>query len=72
MAGVARNESAAPYADTMVSADRIPGGCSTLFNHLPGSRNALFMDPHVKSNRYPTSFPANSNFGNLASFFLSV
>ena len=40
------------------------------YNHVPGGANVLYMDGHVEFQRYPTAFPANRNFANLASFFL--
>jgi prepilin-type processing-associated H-X9-DG protein len=41
------------------SSYNFPGGQTvlTVFNHIPGGGNALYMDGHVEYIRYPSKFP---------------
>jgi prepilin-type N-terminal cleavage/methylation domain-containing protein/prepilin-type processing-associated H-X9-DG protein len=45
------------------------GSGAAKYNHIPGGSNVLYMDGHVQFNRYPSLFPANKTFGDLASYF---
>lgn len=54
--------------DTIASGEGDPGGIE-LYNHLPGGSNALYLDGHVKFNKYPGDFPASVNNAQLVSFF---
>lgn len=42
---------------------------SAQFNHIPGGANTLYMDGHVRFNRYPGEFPASESFAALGSLF---
>lgn len=41
----------------------------SLFNHIPGGSNALYLDGHVEFNRYPGKFPSTRGNAGLTSFF---
>ena len=38
------------------------GELGTMFNHIPGGCNVLYMDGHVKFIRYPGEFPVNAGW----------
>ena len=42
---------------------------SSDFNHVPGGSNVLYMDGHVKFEKYPGSFPVTRAFATLVSLF---
>lgn len=42
---------------------------SAQFNHIPGGANTLYMDGHVKFNKYPDEFPATGSFASLGALF---
>jgi prepilin-type N-terminal cleavage/methylation domain-containing protein/prepilin-type processing-associated H-X9-DG protein len=42
---------------------------SAQYNHIPGGCNTLYMDGHVKFNKYPHEFPASKNFAALVALF---
>jgi prepilin-type N-terminal cleavage/methylation domain-containing protein/prepilin-type processing-associated H-X9-DG protein len=42
-------------------------GANTLFNHIPGGANVLWMDGHVEFIRYPGEFPVNRCWVNSVS-----
>ena len=44
-------------------------GTITLFNHIPGGCNVLFLDGHVEFIRYPTKQPVNQPVANIMSIF---
>lgn len=44
-------------------------GTVTLFNHIPGGCNVLYMDGHVEFIRYPTKAPINAPLANVMSLF---
>lgn len=39
------------------------------FNHVPGGANVLYLDGHVKFQKYPGRFPVSTQFANIAAFF---
>ncbi len=39
------------------------------FNHIPGGANTLYMDGHVRFNRYPDEFPASRSFAAIGTLF---
>ena len=39
------------------------------FNHVPGGANVLYMDGHVKFEKYPGTFPVTRAFATLVSLF---
>ena len=39
------------------------------FNHVPGGANILYLDGHVRFERYPGKFPVSEQFANIAAFF---
>ena len=43
------------------------GGNVSLFNHVPGGSNVLYMDGHVEFAKYPTQPPCNKVVGTLIS-----
>jgi prepilin-type N-terminal cleavage/methylation domain-containing protein/prepilin-type processing-associated H-X9-DG protein len=44
-------------------------GTATLFNHIPGGCNVLYMDGHCEFIRYPTKAPVNEYLANMMSLF---
>ena len=42
---------------------------SIQFNHIPGGANTLYMDGHVRFNRYPGEFPASRSFAAIGTLF---
>lgn len=42
---------------------------SAQFNHIPGGANVLYMDGHVKFNKYPSEFPATKSFATVGTLF---
>ncbi|MCA1900718.1 MAG: DUF1559 domain-containing protein [Candidatus Hydrogenedens sp.] len=44
-------------------------GTITLFNHLPGGCNVLYLDGHVEFIQYPTKQPVNQPIANIMSLF---
>lgn len=45
------------------------GGTISLFNHIPGGCNVLYLDGHVEFIRYPTKQPINQAFANIMAIF---
>ncbi len=45
------------------------GGTTSLFNHIPGGCNVLYLDGHVEFIRYPTKQPINQSVANIMSLF---
>ena len=39
------------------------------FNHVPGGANVLYLDGHVKFQKYPGRFPVSKQFAEIAAFF---
>ena len=39
------------------------------FNHVPGGANVLYLDGHVKFQKYPGRFPVSKQFATIAAFF---
>ena len=71
-AASAKAQSELPVMWDIVSSNLgVPGGGAgaAKYNHIPGGSNVLYMDGHVQFNRYPSLFPANKTFGDLASYF---
>jgi len=56
-------------ASNLGSGNSLGGAGAAKYNHIPGGSNVLYMDGHVQFNRYPSLFPANKTFGDLASYF---
>lgn len=54
--------------DTISGGDQVQTSI-TLFNHVPGGCNVLYLDGHVGFVRYPGPFPASRNFANLVQWF---
>ncbi len=44
-------------------------GTISLFNHIPGGCNILYLDGHVEFTRYPTKQPVNQPVANIMSIF---
>jgi prepilin-type processing-associated H-X9-DG protein len=44
-------------------------GTTTLFNHIPGGCNVLYMDGHVDFVKYPGKAPINAGLANIMSLF---
>lgn len=62
--------SAQAQSNIFVMFDQIgAGGTITLFNHLPGGCNVLYLDGHVEFIRYPTKQPVNQPVANILSLF---
>ncbi len=62
--------SAKAQSDIFVMFDQIGArGTITLFNHIPGGCNVLFLDGHVEFIRYPTKQPVNQAIANIMSIF---
>lgn len=64
-AASAMAQSTLPVMWDIVSTDQ----SSAQFNHIPGGANCLYMDGHVKFNKYVSDFPATTTFAKIASFF---
>lgn len=62
----AQSEVAVTY-DTLASAAALDA--ISLYNHIPGGANVLYMDGHVGFVKYPGKFPAHEHYANLTSFF---
>lgn len=62
----AQSEVAVTY-DTLASSTALDA--ISLYNHIPGGANVLYMDGHVEFVKYPGKFPAHENYANLTSFF---
>jgi len=68
-AGSSRAQSSVPVCwDTIATNLLRPSGTS-IYNHIPGGCNVLYMDGHVDFVKYPGKFPASRNFSSFASFF---
>ena len=53
-----------------IVADAGPNGTAvSLFNHVPGGSNVLYLDGHVEFVKYPNGFPANMAFAALGGNF---
>ncbi|MBI5093742.1 MAG: DUF1559 domain-containing protein [Candidatus Hydrogenedentes bacterium] len=65
-AGGARAESMLPIMWDVVSSSTT---ASAQFNHIPGGANALYMDGHVKFNKYPDEFPSTKSFAAVGALF---
>ncbi len=62
--------SAQAQSNIFVMFDQIGArGTITLFNHLPGGCNVLYLDGHVEFIRYPTKQPVNQAVANIMSLF---
>ncbi len=62
--------SAQAQSNIFIMFDQIgASGTITLFNHLPGGCNVLFLDGHVEFIRYPTKQPVNQAVANIMSLF---
>lgn len=59
-------QSEVPVMWDVVSAS---SGGTAQFNHIPGGANTLYMDGHVRFNRYPGTFPATAAFARVSAFF---
>jgi len=44
-------------------------GTATLYNHIPGGCNILYMDGHVEFVKYPGKAPVNAGLANIMSLF---
>ena len=44
----------------------------TLFNHVPGGANVLYLDGHVKFLRYPGAPPVNAALAGIMNLFDSL
>jgi len=44
-------------------------GTATLFNHIPGGCNTLYMDGHVEFIKYPGKAPINTGLANIMALF---
>jgi len=53
--------------DTLASSTALDA--ISLYNHIPGGANVLYMDGHAEFTKYPGKFPAHENYANLTSFF---
>lgn len=53
--------------DTLASSTAL--NAISLYNHLPGGSNVLYMDGHAEFVKYPGKFPAHEHYANLTSFF---
>jgi len=40
----------------------------TLFNHIPGGSNTLYMDGHVEFHKYPGKFPASKGYAGYMAY----
>lgn len=56
--------------DTLASSTAL--NAISLYNHIPGGANVLYMDGHVEFVKYPGKFPAHANYANLTSFFAEL
>jgi prepilin-type processing-associated H-X9-DG protein len=67
-AGSAKAQSVVPVTfDTLASG--VAEDAISLYNHIPGGANVLYMDGHAEFVRYPGKFPAHETYANLTSFF---
>ena len=65
-ANAQRAQSEVPVMWDVVSAS---SAGAAQFNHIPGGANTLYMDGHVRFNRYPGTFPATAGFARVSAFF---
>ena len=65
-AGSAQAQSTLPIMWDVISTST---NASAQFNHLPGGCNVLYLDGHVKFNKYPNEFPATKSFATVGTLF---
>jgi prepilin-type N-terminal cleavage/methylation domain-containing protein/prepilin-type processing-associated H-X9-DG protein len=64
--------SATAQSETFIMLDQLgQGGTISLFNHIPGGCNVLYMDGHVEFIRYPGKAPINAPVAEIMALFES-
>ena len=65
--------SAKAQSEVVVTYDTVASSTAlnaiSLYNHIPGGSNVLYMDGHTEFAKYPGKFPAHEHYANLTSFF---